>query len=153
VTTYFASEPTAIRLSVSAVVWREESRAALLLMRRSDNGLWGLPGGYVMAGESVQAAAAREVREETGVEVEVGRLIGVYSDPRRQVIAYPNGERVHAVNLCFAARPLAEGEPSTPEETLETAFFAVDALPEALVPIHRVRIDDAVAGTDSVAVR
>jgi ADP-ribose pyrophosphatase YjhB (NUDIX family) len=153
VTTYFASDPTSIRLSVSTVVWREEARRALLLMRRSDNGLWGLPGGYVTAGESVQQAAAREVREETGVEVEVGRLIGVYSDPQRQVIAYPGGERVHAVNLCFDAHPVGRGEPTTPEETLETAFFAVDALPEALVPIHRVRIDDAVARADAAAVR
>ena len=72
------------------MVWRDGSGSALLLMQRSDNGAWGLPGGYVEIGESVVEAAAREVVEETGVRVEVERLVGVYSDPRVQVIAYPD---------------------------------------------------------------
>ena len=71
--TYFASDPTQIRLSVSAVVWRNGPGLdrELLLMQRSDNGQWGLPGGYVELGESVAQAAGREVREETGIEVRV----------------------------------------------------------------------------------
>ena len=89
-------------------------------MQRADNGHWGLPGGYVECGESVSDAAAREVYEETGVEIEVGRLIGVYSDPGRQVIAYAGGDRVQAVNLCFEGRAVGQGEPTTPEETLAT---------------------------------
>ena len=94
----------------------------------------------------VTAAAARETREETGYEVEVGRLVGVYSDPRRQVIEYPDGARVHSVNLCFLARPLSVGAPSTPEESLGVGFFPVRALPDPMVPIHGVRIRDALAG-------
>ena len=58
------------------MVWREQN---LLLMRRSDNGYWGLPGGFVELGESVTEATRREVFEETGWEVAVGALIGVYS--------------------------------------------------------------------------
>jgi ADP-ribose pyrophosphatase YjhB (NUDIX family) len=104
VTSYYASDPTAIRLSVSAVVWRDAPGGELLLMQRSDNGLWGLPGGYVEIGEGVAAACARQVLEETGVRIAVGRLIGVYSDPARQVIDYGGGRRVQAVNLCFEAR-------------------------------------------------
>jgi len=122
-------------------------------MQRSDNGHWGLPGGYVECGESVAAATAREVFEETGVEVEVGRLIGVYSEPARQVIAYPTGDRVQAVNLCFEARPVGHGAPTTPEETLASGFFPTGALPAPLVPIHQIRIDDAVAGSAAAAVR
>jgi ADP-ribose pyrophosphatase YjhB (NUDIX family) len=122
-------------------------------MRRSDNGNWGLPGGYVEPGESVVQATAREVREETGVEVEPGRLVGVYSDPVVQVIAYPDGRRVQAVNLCFEARPLASGEPTTPEETLATGWFAPDALPEPLVPIHAIRIRDALDGDRATRIR
>ena len=125
----------------------------LLLMQRADNGHWGLPGGYVERGESVTAAAAREVFEETGVEIAVGRLVGVYSDPARQVIAYPGGDRVQAVNLCFEARPIGQGEPTTPEETLATGYFASDALPDPLVPIHEIRIKDALARETATAVR
>ena len=104
-------------------------------------------------GESVDVATAREVREETGVQVEVGRLVGVYSDPAIQVIEYPDGRRVQAVNLCFEAVPLSVGVATTPDEVLATGYFAVDALPEPLVPIHRVRIEDAVAGGSATKLR
>src|ERR1051325_4042675 len=67
-----------IRPGVSAVVLTPEG---LLLQRRSDNGLWGLPGGGVEPGESVSAAIVREVREETGLDVTPVRLVGVYSAP------------------------------------------------------------------------
>jgi ADP-ribose pyrophosphatase YjhB (NUDIX family) len=146
-TRYFASDPTHIRLSVSAIVWRGGPVGReLLLMRRSDNGHWGLPGGYVEMGESVSDAVAREVFEETGVKVDVGRLVGIYSDPGRQVIDYGGGHRVHAVNLCFEARAVGQGEPTTPEETLELGYFQPEALPEPFVPIHTIRIQDAVGG-------
>lgn len=144
-TTYYAADPTTLRLSVSAVVWRGAAGGALLLMRRSDNGQWGLPGGYVERGESVAAAVAREVFEETGVRIRPGRLLGVYSDPQRQVIAYPDGARVQAVNLCFEARAEGRGEPTTPEESLGVGWFAPDALPEPFVPIHRIRVEDALS--------
>ena len=152
-TTYYAKDPTDIRLSVSAVVWKSDARSEVLLMQRSDNGHWGLPGGYVELGESVADACAREVREETGVVVEVGKLIGVYSDPARQVIDYGDGRRVHAVNLCFEARATGSGAATTPHETLASAYFAATALPAPLVPIHEIRIRDALAGAPSAAVR
>jgi ADP-ribose pyrophosphatase YjhB (NUDIX family) len=150
---YFARNPQELRLSVSAVVWRDDRRSRLLLMRRSDNGHWGLPGGYVEIGESVSEGTAREVLEETGVKIRLGRLIGVYSDPERQVIEYPDGRRVQAVNLCFEAFAVGEGEPTTPEETLETGYFEADGLPEPFVPIHGVRVEDALAGGAPAAVR
>jgi len=144
-----AKNPTELRLSVSAVVRRAEAKAVgagvfeILLMQRSDNGQWGLPGGHVEPGESVAAAVAREVQEETGWRIAVDHLIGVYSDPARQVIDYGGGDRVHSVNLCFAARALAPGEPTTPEESLDQGFFSSDALPEPFVPIHAIRVADA----------
>jgi ADP-ribose pyrophosphatase YjhB (NUDIX family) len=152
-TTYFATDPTELRLSVSAVVRAAADSREILLMRRSDNACWGLPGGYVEPGESVTQAAAREVLEETGYRIDVGRLVGVYSDPRRQVIDYGGGRRVQAVNLCFEGVAVAGGEPTTPEETLALGFFALDALPDPFVPIHGIRIEDAAAGGSRVQVR
>ena len=143
---YYASAPQAVRLSVSAVVRREAGGGELLLMRRSDNGMWGLPGGYMEPGESLVEAVAREVREETGVRIDVGSLVGAYSHPAHQVIAYADGQRVQSVNLCFEALAVAQGQLETPEETLEIGYFTFAALPEPFVPIHTMRIRDALAG-------
>ena len=150
---YFASAPSEVRVSVSAVVRRPENVHEILLMRRSDNALWGLPGGYVEPGESVIDATQREVREETGYEIDVGRLVGVYSDPRTQVIAYADRSRIHAINLCFEGIAGARGEPTTPEEVLEIGFFAAHALPRPFVPIHEIRVADAVLGGTEACVR
>ena len=156
---YFASDPTELGLSVSAMVWRA---GELLLMRRSDNGFWGLPGGFVEIGESVAEAARREVAEETGWQVEVGSLIGVYSDPGTNVVDYgkkkgagPDGgdRRIQIVNLCFQAEAVEAGEMTTPDETLEMGFFAADALPEPFVPIHAIRIEDGLARRAEAAIR
>ncbi|MBK7947348.1 MAG: NUDIX domain-containing protein [Deltaproteobacteria bacterium] len=158
-TRYFAADPTELGLSVSALVYRG---GEVLLMRRSDNGHWGLPGGFVEKGESVAAAARREVEEETGYTIELGRLIGVYSDPATQIVDYgpkkgvgPDGgdRRIHVVNLCFEARALEAGTATTPDETLEIGFFDPRRLPEPLVPIQRIRIEDGLAGREAAAVR
>ena len=158
-TTYFSSQPTELGLSVSAMVWQEDR---LLLMRRADNGYWGLPGGFVELGESVAEATRREVAEETGWRVEIGSLIGVYSDPESQVVDYGRNKgvskqggdrRVQVVNLCFRAKALEPGRMTTPEETLEMGFFEAKALPEPFVPIHTVRIEDGLAGRGEAAVR
>ena len=152
-TTYFATDPTELRLSVSAVVRREPSGREVLLMRRSDNRHWGLPGGYVEPGESVSDATCREVKEETGFAIELGRLVGVYSEPWRQVIEYGDRHRVQAVNLCFEALAGDPGKPTTPEETLELGFFPHDALPQPFVPIHEIRLTDAMQGGEAAAIR
>ena len=145
-TKYFAADPTEVRVSVSAVVRRPGEPGKILLMKRSDNGHWGLPGGYVEPGESVAAAALREVREETGWRVRLGRLVGVYSEPRRCVVEYPDA-RVQIVNLCFEAEAGEGGAPTTPDEVLETGFFDAGALPEPFVPIHGERVSDALQET------
>jgi len=163
-TRYYADDPTELGLSVSALVYRGRE---ILLMRRSDNGFWSLPGGFVEIGESVSEAARREVLEETGWTVELGRLIGVYSEPKTQVVDYGRSDkarqdgkggdggdrRIHVVNLCFAARAVSEGLATTPDETLEIGFFDPRSLPEPLVPIQRVRIGDGLAEREATAVR
>lgn len=152
-TSYFASDPTEVRLSVSAVVRRHPASSEILLMKRSDNAHWGLPGGYVEPGESVVIATEREVREETGYAIEVGRLVGIYSDPATQVIEYEDRRRVQAVNLCFEAVAGAQGELETPQETLELGFFDSKALPKPFVPIHEMRLADATPDALGVKVR
>lgn len=143
-TKYFASDPEELQASVSAVVWREPGSSDLLLLRRSDNGHWCLPGGRMEPGESVHDAARREIREETGFEVSLGRLVGVYSDPAFMVVERQDGRRVQYLNLCFEAHAVGVPGPlGTPEESLEVGFFAHDALPEPFVPVHHVRIRDA----------
>ena len=138
---------------MSAVVRGSPGGREILLMQRSDNAHWGLPGGYLEPGESVVQAVAREVREETGWSVDLGRLVGVYSDPARQVVEYPDQRRVQAVNLCFEATALGPGELGTPGEVLGIGFYAWDALPEPFVPIHRIRVQDCFAGDAAVRVR
>ena len=124
------------------------------MIQRADNSHWGLPGGHVEPGESVAQAAAREVLEETGFAIEVGRLIGVYSDPEQQTVQSSSGENSQFINLCFEARVTEEvGPPSTPHETLDKGFFAVDALPEPFVPIHTIRIEDSVSQEPGAHVR
>ena len=151
---YFAKNPTRVRLTVSAVARREGGNGEILLIQRADNAHWGLPGGHVEPGESVVQAAAREVLEETGCEIEVGRLIGVYSHPELQTVESSSGERSQFVNLCFEARVTGEiGRPTTPEETLDMGFFSPDDLPEPFIPIHTIRIEDAVSQGPAARVR
>ena len=75
--------------STTAVVTDEQDRIALI--RRRDNDLWALPGGGMELGESIVDTAVREVKEETGLDIEVTGLIGVYSNPHH-VMAYTDGE-------------------------------------------------------------
>jgi ADP-ribose pyrophosphatase YjhB (NUDIX family) len=129
-----------IRPGVAAVIFDGER---VLLQRRDDNGKWGLPGGGVDAGESVRAAIIREVREETGLDVEPLRLIGVYSDPvNHQVITYPDGNVIHYVSSVFECA-IRGGTLACGVESLELGFFAPDALPADTLPISRIRIVDA----------
>ena len=132
----------AIRPSVSAVIWRE---GRLLLQQRSDGGQWGLPGGSVEIGESVSEALSREVSEETGLRVQAGRLIGVYSDPAFQVLRYPDGRVWQYVNLCFECA-IVGGELTVSSETLALDFFVPEHLPSTLLPMHHIRIRDAMLG-------
>lgn len=136
------SKAQVIRPSVSAVILQD---GRLLLAQRADGGQWNLPSGSVEVGETVTAALEREVREETGYVVAVGRLVGVYSDPSFQIVRYPDGRVWHYVNLCFAC-DLRGGTPRpAPGETLALGWFAPDALPGNLVRPHQQRIQDALA--------
>ena len=131
-----------IRPSVSAVIF--DRRGRLLLQQRSDGGQWGLPGGSVEIGESVRDAVRREVLEETGLSVSVRRLVGVYSEPARQVVRYPDGNVWHYINVCFECA-VRGGALTTSDETLALEYFPVRRLPPDLLSNHRIRVRDACA--------
>ena len=144
------TQATAIRVSASAYV--QDAEGKILLQRRSDNGRWGLPGGSVEIGETVAEAVMREVEEETGLRVEAGRLIGVYSDPGFQVVRYPDGNVVQYVSLFFECR-IVDGTLRTCQESLELGFFNPADLPADVLVMHRIRIADALAGRPETVVR
>ena len=139
-----------VRPSVSAVIF--DRRGRLLLQQRSDGGQWGLPGGSVEIGESLADAVRREVHEETGLDVTVRRLIGVYSDPALQVVRYPTGHVWHYVSTCFECR-VTSGTLTTCDETLDLRYFPPHRLPRTLLPNHRVRIRDARARRAAAFIR
>ena len=102
----------------------------ILLQRRADFGeaWWGLPGGLLEPGETPETALVREVQEETGLNVQPTRLIGVYSSPRYNVI-YPNGHQAQQVTACYECAWIAGEVQAASSEITEHRFFALTALP------------------------
>lgn len=107
--------PQANSLVVAAVVFVQDADGRVLLIQRSDNNLWALPGGGMDIGERVGETAERETLEETGYRIKVSDLIGIYSDPDH-VIAYDDGEVRQQFALLFRAR-LIDGAAKPSEES------------------------------------
>lgn len=114
----------------------------VLMVRRSDDGTWGLPGGGVEPEETWQAAAVRECQEETGWRVTIDGLLGIYSDPATQVHRYPDGSWKHFFGVVFTARAMEQASQGD-GEALEVAFFHLDDLPEPLFGPDRPVLRDA----------
>lgn len=91
-----ADANTQVRVGVGVIVRSDSGR--ILLEKRSDCGWWGLPGGRIEPGESVEQAAIRKVKEETGLDVEIIRLLGVYSEPAERIVTYPDNV-VHLIDI------------------------------------------------------
>lgn len=138
-------------LGASAVAWDEAG--SLLLIRRSDNGRWALPGGIMEPGECIADCVVREVLEETGVKVEPVRLVGIYSDPACGHVVLDNGDELYIVIAAFECRVVGGTPQPDGDESLEVAYFPPDDLPSSLAPVHRIRIEDALAGREAAFVR
>lgn len=129
-----------IMLGCSAVIL-QEGRQGILLTKRKDNAQWCLPGGRIEPGESVLEACTREVFEETGLSVEVLRLIGLYSDPHC-IVEYQDGNKFQVIALNFEARVVGGGL-RTSSETISTRYFSKEEVEKLdILDIHRQRISD-----------
>ncbi|WP_330272109.1 NUDIX domain-containing protein [Lentzea sp. NBC_00516] len=132
-----APKANSLRPAVSAFV--QDGTGRLLMIRRTDNDKYAIPGGQQEVGETLAQAATREVREETGIQVEITDLIGLYSNPAH-VIAYDDGEVRQEFSICFRAVPVG-GSLSTSSESKEVCWVELTELPRLDVhPSIRLRI-------------
>jgi ADP-ribose pyrophosphatase YjhB (NUDIX family) len=119
--------------TTDVVLIRDHS--VLLIHRKNPPAGWALPGGFVDYGESAENAAARELREETGLILTAFRLLGVYSEPGRD-------PRFHTVSVVYIGQ--ADGNLQAGDDASEAVWFPLDALPEIIAFDHRKIIQDAV---------
>ena len=123
------------RLIVAALALIHSDEGVLLVQQNIGAGLWGIPGGHIEAGETVERAALREVREETGLIVTLGPVVGFYTVPTEE-----------AVSVLFAATVVGGALQRVTAETADCRFFAPDPLPAAFRPHHRQRVLDFLSG-------
>src|SRR5215471_19614184 len=133
--------PKANSVVPSANVIVVNGQGEILLIRRTDNGNWAVPGGAMDLGESITDAAVRETREETGIECEITGLIGIYTNPRH-VIRYTSNEEVRQeFSVVFTARPTGgELRPSSESSELQWIAPAAAANLQQMHPSMRQRI-------------
>ena len=126
--------------SVVAIVC--DDRGRVLLIHKTDNGKWALPGGGHDIGESISDTVVREVKEETGYDVQVETITGTYTNPRH-VMAYDDGEVRQQFSIAFRAT-LIGGEAATSSESDEVAWVAPEDIAQLdMHPSMRQRIEDA----------
>ncbi len=134
-----APKATSLVPSVNVGVINDEGD--VLLIRRTDNENWALPGGAMDIGETVAEAGVRETREETGIECEIVRLVGVYTNPRHVMLYTSDGEVRQECSLVFAARSTG-GQPATSSESSEVRWVAPSDLDDyPMLPSMRQRVD------------
>jgi 8-oxo-dGTP diphosphatase len=119
-------------VSVAGVVVRDDAR--VLVVQRRDNGHWEPPGGVLELAETFDEGVRREVAEETGVQVEVERLTGIYKNVKRGIVA-----------LVFRCSPAA-GEATATDESRRVAWFTPDDVRQHMAPAYAIRVLDALDG-------
>lgn len=119
-------------LMVGAAVLIVDEQKRLLLMKRSDSGCWGMPGGATEPGEVVEEAARRETLEETDLRVGEMSLFGVFSGPEL-FYKYPNGDEVYNVTIVYISHDIS-GDIQLNHEHTEWNWFTADKIPENISP-------------------
>ena len=113
----------------------------VLLQRRRDNGLWGIPGGSLEPGESLEEAARREVWEEVGLSIDRLTLFNVYSG-KEQFYQYPNGDQIYDVCIVYWTRDFQGELKFDTEEVLNQRYYAIDCLPTNINPLDQPILHD-----------
>ncbi|WP_330271192.1 NUDIX domain-containing protein [Lentzea sp. NBC_00516] len=138
-----APKANSLRPAVSAFVQDKNNR--ILMIRRTDNDKYAIPGGQQEVGETLSQTAVREVKEETGIDIEVTGLIGLYSNPGH-VIAYDDGEIRQEFSICFKASAKG-GSLSTSDESKEVQWVEPEDLEELDIhPSVKLRLEHALSG-------
>jgi ADP-ribose pyrophosphatase YjhB (NUDIX family) len=133
--------------SVNVVVVNDADE--ILMIRRTDNDNWAVPGGAIDLGESVAQAAVRETVEESGIECELTGIVGIYSDPKHVLLYTSNGEVRQEFSIVLTARPLS-GQPTPSSETSEVRWVPVSEVREYTMDRSmRIRINDYLAHRES----
>jgi len=140
-----------VKAGVAVIIFNEKKQ--VLLQKRADVKLWGIPSGHIEIGETVTEAAIREIKEETNLTIKVKKLIGVYSDPHSQVFSYPNGQVVHFITTCFLAEVIGGELRCNEEESLEFKFFDYQNLPHDLLNMHPLWLEDALENSEKAFIR
>ncbi|MFZ7104311.1 MAG: NUDIX domain-containing protein [Peptococcaceae bacterium] len=135
-----------IRPGVAVIIFNDDQQ--VLLQKRADVGLWGIPSGHVEPGETITEAAVREVFEETGLRIRILRLIGVYSDPKSQIFRYPDGRITHFVTCCLQGAVTGGQLSCLSPESLAVKFFPIHQLPAEMLTMHPQWLSDALSCSD-----
>lgn len=127
--------PVTPRLAADVIIELADrpGRPIVLIRRRNPPPGWAIPGGFVDLGEAVETAAVREAREETGLQVRLQVLLGVYSDPARDA-------RGHTASVVYVGE--ARGQPQALDDAAAIEIFSPDRLPAPLAFDHARILDD-----------
>ena len=126
--------------SVNVVVVNDAGE--ILMIRRTDNDNWAVPGGAIDLGESVAQAAVRETREESGIECEITGIVGIYSDPKHVLLYTSNGEVRQEFSIVLTAQPLS-GQPTPSSESSEVRWVPVSEVRDYTMDRSmRIRVND-----------
>lgn len=141
--------PAATSIVPSANVVVTNDAGEVLLIRRSDNDNWAIPGGAVDLGESLSQAAVRETREESGVDCEITGLVGIYTDPRHVILYTSDGEVRQEFSVVLTAR-VTGGELATSSESSEVRWVPVSQVGDyPMDRSMRLRIGHYVQGSST----